>query len=60
MCIRDSFYRVQANGEDLAQFVASIKDSARILRLGLSETEIIQIILEGVTPPQRTVSFGVR
>ena len=44
--------QVQANAEGLAQFVASIKEAAKILRLGLSEPEIIQIILEGVTPPQ--------
>ena len=59
MCIRDRlrqkhFYRVQANGEALANFVSSIKDAARILRLGLPEGEIIQTILEGVTPQERS------
>ena len=54
------FYRVQANGESLANFVVSIKDSARILRLVLSDLDIVQIILEGVmiynTP--RMISLG--
>ena len=48
------FYRVQASGEALAHFVSSIKDAARILRLGLPEPEIIQTILEGVTPQERS------
>ena len=44
------FYRVHSNGESLANFVRSIQDSARILRLGLTELEGIQVILEGETP----------
>ena len=48
------FYRVQANGEGLAQFMASIREAVKFLRLGLSEPEIIQIILEGVTPVSYT------
>ena len=47
-------YRVQANGESLASFVNSIRDSARILGVGLSEEEIVQIILEGVTPQEKS------
>ena len=47
------FYRVQSRGESLAQFVHSIRDAARILGLGLSEEEVVQIILEGVSPQER-------
>ena len=49
MCIRD-----RLNGVSLADFVHSIRDAARILGLGLSEEEIVQIILEGVTPQERS------
>ena len=47
------FYRVQSRGESLAQFVHSIRDTARTLGLGLSEEEVVQIILEGVSPQER-------
>ena len=48
------FYQVQANDERLVNFVCSIRDSARILKLGLSELEIVQVSLEGVTPQGRS------
>ena len=48
------FYRVQANEEALADFVQSVRKAARTLRLGLAEREIIQVILEGVTPQERS------
>ena len=48
------FYRVQANGEELTDFVQSVRKAARILRLGLPETEVIQVILEGPTPQERS------
>ena len=47
------FYRVQARGESLAAFVHRVRDAARILGVGLSEEEVVQIILEGVTPQER-------
>ena len=47
------FYRVQAWGESLAAFVHRVRDAARILGVGLSEGEVVQIILEGVTPQER-------
>ena len=53
MCIRDSFYRVQARGESLAAFVHRVRDAARILGVGLSEEEVVQIISEGVTPQEK-------
>ena len=50
------FYRVQANGEELADFVHDIRKAARILRLGLGlpERDIIQAILEGLNPQERS------
>ena len=55
------FYRVQASGESLAHFISSVKDAARILRLGLSESDVIHTILEGVTPEERSrLTFAVR
>ena len=47
------FYRVQSRGESLACIVQSVRDAAQILGLGLPEEEIVQIILEGVTPQER-------
>ena len=46
------FYRVQANEETLADFVQNVRKAARILRLGLAEREIIQLILEVLTPQE--------
>lgn len=48
------FYRVQAHGEGLAPFCSSIRSAARILRLPMSEGEVVQVILEGVTPQERS------
>ena len=48
------FYRLQANEEALADFVHNIWKAARVLRLGLPETEVIQVILEGLTPQERS------
>ena len=48
------FYRPQAAGEDLANFVAGIKESRRVLRLPHGEEETIQILLEGLAPEERS------
>ena len=48
------YYQVQANEEVLADFVHNIRNTARILSLGLPERDIIQVILEGVTPQERS------
>ena len=37
------FYRLQANGEALGNFVHDVRKAARILRLGLPETEVIPV-----------------
>lgn len=46
------FYLVQAN-KSLCAIMSSIRDASRNLRVGLTETEITQVILEGVTPEER-------
>ena len=48
------FYRAQANGEALGDFVQDIRKCARVLRLGLPENEVVGRILEGVTPQERS------
>ena len=50
----DLFYRLQANGEALGDFVHDVRKAARVLRLGLPETEFIQAILEGLNPQERS------
>ena len=45
---------LQANGEALGDYVQDIRKAARVLRLGLPETEVIQIILEGLNPQERS------
>ena len=45
MCIRD---------RALGDFVHDIRKAARVLRLGLPETEVIQAILEGLNPQERS------
>ena len=48
------FYRPQQPGENLANFIASIKEARRVLRLPHSEGETIQVLLEGLTPEERS------
>ena len=50
----DSFYRLQANGEASGDFVHDVRKAAWVLRLGLPETEVIQAILEGLNPQERS------
>ena len=50
----DSIYRLQANGEALGDYVQDIRKAARVLRLGLPETEVIQTILEGLNSQERS------
>ena len=47
-------YRVQAHGENFAEFARSIREAVRILGLGLPESEVVQMIFEGVTPQERS------
>ena len=68
MCIRDRFmpgrlrdqmrqrlfYRVQGHGEKLNVFITSIKSAARVLRVDVSEAEVVRVILEGLNPQERS------
>ncbi|KAG8324978.1 hypothetical protein J6590_078284 [Homalodisca vitripennis] len=47
-------YRPQATDETLSHFVGEIRDVARVLRLSLSETELVSLILEGIKPEERS------
>lgn len=42
------FLRKQADDEKLAEYVRDIRESAAVLRLGLSEEQIVSTILEGI------------
>ncbi|KAG8328984.1 hypothetical protein J6590_097576 [Homalodisca vitripennis] len=44
--------RPLAPDETLSQFVGEIREVARVLRLGLSETELVHVILEGIKPEE--------
>jgi hypothetical protein len=47
-------YRLQGPNESLANFVGSVKETAEILRLSLTEGELLQAILEGLSPAERS------
>lgn len=47
-------YRVQYPGEELANFVTEVKRACRVLRLKLSENEIVGIVLDGLAPEERS------
>ena len=38
------FYRVQGQGEQLNVFINSIKSAARVLRVDVSEAEVVRVI----------------
>ena len=50
----DLFYRFQANGEALGDYVQDIRKAARVLRLGLPDTEVLDVIMEGLNPQDRS------
>lgn len=47
-------YRPQGFREPLPEFVAAVKQAGRVLRLGLSESDMVQIILDGINPEERS------
>ncbi|KAG8271441.1 hypothetical protein J6590_062253 [Homalodisca vitripennis] len=49
----ERIYRLQAPGETLSQFVGEIRGVAQILRLDLSERQLVDIILEGINLEDR-------
>ena len=48
------FYRVQGQGEQLNVFINSIESAARVLRVDVSESEVVRVILEGLNPVSYT------
>ena len=48
------FYRVQGHGKKLNVFINSIKSAARVLRVDVSEAEVVRVILEGLNPQERS------
>lgn len=47
-------YRPQAPAETLSHFVGDVRGVARVLRLGLSERHLVDLILEGIKPEERS------
>jgi hypothetical protein len=47
------YERVQKDGEPFSVYVQSIKDVTKVLRIDESEEQIVQRIVEGITPEQR-------
>jgi len=48
------FFRSQGIYEDLAAYVTDRRSASRVLRVGLSEAEVVQSILDGITPEERS------
>ena len=44
----------QGHGEQLNVFINSIKSAARVLRVDVSEAEVVRVILEGLNPQERS------
>jgi hypothetical protein len=47
------YERVQANNEPLGSYIQSIRDAALVLRITETEPQIVEKIIEGLTPNQR-------
>jgi hypothetical protein len=47
------YERVQFEGEPFANYVQSIEDAALVLHIRENETQVLERILEGLTPIQR-------
>lgn len=58
---QERFYRLQNDRETLASFIANIMWVAMVLRVGLSESAVVDTILEGITPEERSrMVFAIR
>jgi hypothetical protein len=51
---QELFHRLQRNNEPLANYVLEIKEAANVLLLRLSEKEIVDVILDGLHPTERS------
>lgn len=47
-------YRAQAHHETLSQFVSDIRAVGQVLRLGFSESQLVETILQGIKPEERS------
>lgn len=52
--VQERFYRLQGESEPLFDFVNSIKQIAKVLRLNKTEQEIVSTIVEGLNPSERS------
>ena len=50
----EQVYRPQAPAETLSRFVGEIRRVARVLRLNFSEQQLVDLILEGIKPEERS------
>lgn len=51
---REQFYRLQLSNEPLSSYIVSIREAAALLRLNLSECEIVTTICSGLNPAERS------
>lgn len=51
---REKYERLQRDGETFATYICSVKDAARVLRLPVSERDVVNNIIEGLAPTQRS------
>ena len=47
------YERVQSEGEHFSNYVQAIKDAALVLRISESEAQIVERVVEGLTPTKR-------
>ena len=52
------YERVQPEGEHFFSYVQAIKDAALLLRLNESEAQVVERVVEGLTPTQRARLFS--
>ena len=51
---RERYDRLQAENESFAAYINSVKEAAVVLRLPVSESDIVSNIIEGLSPTQRS------
>ncbi|XP_039284238.1 uncharacterized protein LOC120351356 [Nilaparvata lugens] len=51
---RERFYRLQSSQEPLCSYIVSIREAASLLRINLSEAEIVHTICSGLNPAERS------
>lgn len=51
---RDLVHRVQGNNEMLAHYISEVRENSQVLRVNLTETEVVETILIGLSPAERS------